>query len=193
MNKMQSLSIVGFAIFMAFCVVPACADSENLLVDPGFEKGGINGPFSDAWHAWGGANTETIYKREGNFAAKLWGSNTGARNYSGFFQDVPATGGKWYNAAAYVRHNSDDLLRGKNRCYVKLEFYNDKLLEEFQSLRTLHARSEARKFLPLSTGRVEAPPGTTVARFVVIYEQDTDNSSGAVLIDDVSLHELPSF
>lgn len=193
MKKLQPLS---FAIIFLLCLishVPVFGASPNLLTDPSFENGGINGPFSDDWHVWGGATTETVYQRAGNYSAKLWGNNTGDWNYSGFYQDIPAESEGWYEATAYVRQNSDDHIRGENECYLKLEFYADDLLKEYKSIRSLHAKSASKQFIMLSTGRVQAPPGTTVARFVIIYSQDPDSSEGAVLIDEASLRKLPTY
>ena len=93
-----------------------------------------------------------------------------------------------------MRQNSDDHLRGDNEAFVKLEFYggaDGQLLAVYRSGLSLHAKSPSKKYVYISTGRVKAPPEANTARFVAIFAQDPDNSSGAVLVDDVSLRKLP--
>ncbi len=175
-------------------VTPLAASAQppqNLLQDPSFEEA-MNEPFSTNWSTWGGTACDAVTPRTRTFVAKLFGRSTGALNQSGVFQDVPAAAGKRYVASAYFRQTVGDTLQGSNEAWVKLEFWDaEKMIGMIESPTRLRAKGPANKYVFLSTGPAEAPPGTTRARFVAIFAQGADNATGAVLVDDASLTEIP--
>lgn len=182
----------GIALFVGWAAVAFAQPSPNLLKDPSFEEA-LYEPFSEYWHPFNKAFNETITPRTRHFAAKIYGQFNGTTNYSGVYQDVPAEAGRTYIASAWFRQNSGDVLEGGNSAWVKLEFLRAdwSLIETFQSAQRVHARSPKNKYVFVSTGPAEAPPGTAWARFVAIFEQMPDNARGAIIVDDAMLREIP--
>ena len=165
----------------------------NLLADPGFEEWSGD-PSSTNWCTFGNAVCETITPRSPRFMVKMWGQFKNERSFSGIYQDVPAVAGRSYVASAYLRQNSDDHLAGDNVAWVKVEFFNadrSKLLATFESPVKLDVKSPSKKYHFLSTGAAVAPKETAFAHVVVLMRQESDNGTGAVMVDDVSLTQLP--
>ncbi len=165
----------------------------NLLADAGFEEW-AGDPDSPNWAKFGQVFSEAITPRTKHFVVKLFGNFTGASNYSGIYQDVPAVPGRRYEASAHLRQNSKDHLKGKCRAWIKLEFFDEthtQRLAEFESPTIVDAKGHANNYVFLSTGPCPAPRGTVYARFVGIFEQGADNAPGAILVDDASLKEIP--
>ncbi|MBN1269546.1 MAG: hypothetical protein JXB04_08165 [Kiritimatiellae bacterium] len=183
--------VLALAVLAPFSL--RAQDDGNLLGDPGFE-GRVNEPFSTNWTRFGNAFCEFVTPRTGSYVCKLFGNFENRQNWSGVYQDVPASPGGYYQASAYMRQNSKDHLQGGNRAWIKLEFYSagcTKLLKAHESTRELHVKSAANQWTYFSTGRVKAPKDAAVVRFALLFEQQADNAGGAALFDDVCLREVP--
>jgi hypothetical protein len=176
-------------------LVPGLAQAQmsgNLLGDPGFEEWAGDAETTN-WVRFGNAASETLTPRTGMFVAKVYGNFKTERNHSGLYQDAPAAAGKRYVASAYIRHNSGDSLQGDNRVWLKLEFYDaaGQQMKAFESARSVKDNDPANKWMLLSTSSTPAPEGTAKARVVILFEQQADNATGAVLVDDVALTATP--
>ena len=180
------------ALFLLSAMQVFAQAAPNLLKDPSFEGSMGEREFSKHWTKFGRAFCENITPRSKVFVAKLHGQFDGKTNYSGVYQDVPAKEGNRYIAGVYLRQNSGDVLEKGNEAWLKLEFFGEKhkLLSVHESPVKLNAKSPSNRWLYFSTGPCIAPPGTVSARFVALFEQQSD-ALGATLFDDAELKELP--
>ena len=164
---------------------------ENLLQDPGFE-GGINEPYAECWRPFNNCYCTPLTPRTGTFVSKIYGNFNSSDNESGIWQDVPAAGGKYYQATAYMRQNAGDSLDGDNKAFLKLEFYGPNgPLKVYESPIKIDGKGAKGKYVFVTTGRCGAPEGTVMARWVAIFKQGKDNAKGCILVDDVALTEVP--
>ena len=165
----------------------------NLLSDPSFEQW-AGDPSSTNWSTFGNVASDTTSPRTKSYMVKIYGQFKNEKNFSGIYQDVPATAGRSYVASAYLRQNSDDHLAGGNVAWVKIEYYDatrSKLLATFESPAKMDVKSPSKKYIFINTGSTVAPKDTAFARIVVLVRQEADNATGSVLVDDVSLTMLP--
>ncbi len=188
-----------YTITVVFVLFYACAGTvlgqtaPNLLADSSFEEWGGD-TSSTNWATFGNVICESTSPRTKSCMVKIYGNFKNEVNESGIYQDVPAAEGKRYEVTAYLRQNSDDHLAGDNKAWVKLEFFNadrSTRLVTFESQVKLDAKSPSKKYMFISTGPTLAPKGTAFARAVVLIQQSSDNAAGAVLVDDVSLKQVP--
>ncbi|MBI5865238.1 MAG: glycoside hydrolase family 16 protein [Planctomycetes bacterium] len=163
------------------------------LVNPGFES---NGGSLSEWTTFNNVIPNVIASttspRSGAACAKTFGGYNGNPNWSGFFQNVPASGGQFWQAQAYFRHNSGDSLVGtSNRVLIKIEFYRvpngsygsaDMLLET--QVEALSASSPLDSW-NIGAHSATAPAGTVETRLVFVFEQRS-NAGGAAFVDDVT-------
>jgi len=186
-TKMLAILFLGLS-----CSISFAQTSSNLLADSSFEEWSWDST-STNWSTFGSASCVAETPRTKKFAVKMFGNFTGQTNSSGIFQDVPATAGKSYEGTAYMRQNPKDDLKGENKAWLKLEFYDadGKQISVAHSLMKLDAKAPSNKYVFITTGPVQAPPATAKARFVAIFSQGPDKARGAVFVDDVSLREVP--
>ena len=189
---MQKTWRVLFGVLLAgmFPVFSAQA-VENLLQDPGFE-GGINEPYAECWKPFNNCYCAPVTPRTGTFVSKIYGNFSSSDNESGVWQDVPASGGKYYQATAYMRQNAGDSLDGENKAWLKLEFWGaNGMLKVYESPIKIDGKGAKGKYVLISTGRCGAPEGTVTARWVALFKQGKDNAKGCILVDDGALTEVP--
>lgn len=159
------------------------------VTNPGFESGSFG-----SWQTFGThVAVAPITPHNGSYVAAISGENSGATNYTGFFQNIPTTEGIDWVASAWVRHNTNTALTGTaNQCMLKIEFYRvangaygtpDMLSEHSklildgstpQNLWTEH-------MLPAT-----APADAVEARVTVLFIQHNDDP-GSVVVDDMSM------
>lgn len=183
-RAMVALSIFGGAL---------ASLAHAQLNNPGFEQ---SGSALSGWTVFNNAvpnvTISTTTPRSGSRCAKVFGGFNGDPNYSGYFQNVPASGGQLWQANGHFRHNGGDALTGtQNRAMLKVEFYRvqngaygspDMLLET--QLECLNAASPQNLWIA-ATHTAVAPPSTVEARLVVVFEQ-RGNGGGSCLIDDMT-------
>ena len=138
------------------------------------------------WNRFGNAYTDDTRGRGGNRAAKFFGNFTGAENYSGAFQDLPASPGERWRASAWWANNSTDQMQSGNEAYTKLEFVNAQgaTLATVSTL-SLNASSPTNTYAQ-RTAEGTAPTGTSAARISLVFRQ-TGLNAGAAFADDAVL------
>ena len=187
-------TIPAICVLLCLCGVTVLAQTApNLLADPSFEQW-AGDPSSTNWSTFGNVICDTTSPRTKSYVVRIYGQFKNEQNFSGIYQDVPATAGKSYVASANLRQNSDDHLAGGNVAWVKLEYYDAtraKLLATFESAVKMDVKSPSKKYVFISSGSTIAPKDTAFARVVVLVRQEADNAKGAVIVDDVSLTQLP--
>jgi beta-glucanase (GH16 family) len=159
------------------------------VANPGFETGSF-----DNWQTFGSnVAVAPITPHNGSYVAAISGENSGADNYSGFFQNVPTSEGVDWVALAWVRHNTNTALTGTaNQCLLKIEFYRvangaygtSDMLSEHSKLildGTTGVDSWAEHMLPAA-----APVDAVEARVTIVFVQQNDDP-GAVVVDDLSM------
>ncbi|MBU0676890.1 MAG: hypothetical protein KJ626_02140 [Verrucomicrobia bacterium] len=178
----------AFALCLFFVAALSGSAAENILTDSSFEGSSESG-FSTSYIAFGNAFREGNTPHTGEFAAKLFGNFSGAMNWSGVSQDVPADPGAIYAVQVMARHNSNDALQGETCAFIKIEFYNDagEQLATAESKSRLTSDSKADMYQPLKIAGIRAPEGAAKLRVVLLLEQHEDNGSGAAYMDDVEL------
>jgi beta-glucanase (GH16 family) len=181
----------GFVILATLAATAAPKHALAQLVNGGFENGSLSG-----WTTFNNSIpnvvVESITPRSGSHVAKVFGGYNGNPNYSGLFQNVPASAGQTWQAMAHLRHNSNDPLAGANRIVMKIEFYRvaggvwgtGDFLGETQ-VETLSAAAPTGAWTPATVEAV-APVDTVEARIAFVLIQE-NNAAGAALIDDASL------
>jgi len=188
MSRRNILAALILTLIASICF----ALPVNLLQDASFDDGMLDTPFSSNWMPFGQAHCVSDDARTGVYCAKLFGNFRSEQNWSGLYQDVPVTPGKKYIANGYLRQNTGDRLEGGSLAWIKLEFYDaeDNQLMIAESPVRLGARSAANRWLFFSTSPVIAPGGAVKVRVVAIFEQQSDNAPGAVLVDDLTLRPV---
>lgn len=138
------------------------------------------------WSRLGNAYTDGTRGRGGTRGAKMYGNFTGGENYSGAWQDLPASPGERWRASAWWQNSSTDQMQAGNEAYTKLEFVNAQGVT-LQSTATLSltASSMVNVYAMYSAEGI-APAGTTAARITLIFRQ-TGLNAGAAFADDAKL------
>jgi len=112
---------------------------SNLLVNPGFESGGLG-----AWTGFapGGANEaggyvessansyynggnpggDPVATRSGAYVGKVFGDFTGSTNDNGFFQELVAEAGSTWGASGWAMTHPQDQMSGDNEAWVEVLF-----------------------------------------------------------------------
>lgn len=175
------------ALGALICLGPS-ARAENLLKDPGFEFGTDNESFDPAWERFGNVYHEPFTPRSGNWICKLFGNFTTELNHSGIQQDLPAEAGARYRASIYFRHNEDDRLQGSNKGWLRLEFFDagGQKLDTVDS-DPFSADANTERYKEFTIENATAPEGTERVRYVILFEQQSDNAPGALFCDDALL------
>jgi beta-glucanase (GH16 family) len=181
--------------------LPPCAG--NLLGNAGFESGAL-----PPWTAYGAGfntsveSTNTVPVRTGSRAFKVFGQFNGQENYSGVYQDVPASAGQAFTASGWACTPSGDVIAGGNSAWLEVSFRDSAatMLRLFRSAE-VRSNSPAGVWLPLvvtnefdpvtygflgTVSRLEAPPGTSFVRAQVVFRQPA-MAAGAVVFDDLEL------
>ena len=181
-------------------------NGTNVLINPGFETGGLTG-----WTRYGpNSYLEGIASypvHGGSNDCKVFGQFTGADNYSGVFQDVPARAGTNYSASAWLLIPAGDSLAGANSAWVEVSFrdaaanllalYRTAVVDSSTPAGQWFAYPLTNRFDPVtfgplgSTNTLVAPPGTISARFQTVFHQP-QSAAGSVLYDDLSLVQARS-
>ncbi|MDW8310531.1 MAG: family 16 glycosylhydrolase, partial [Verrucomicrobiales bacterium] len=181
--------------------LPPCPG--NLLSNGGFETGALA-----PWTAYGAgfntlvASTNSVPVRTGGRAFKVFGQFNGQENYSGAFQDVPASAGQRFTARGWACTPSGDAIAGANSAWLEVSFRDGggTMLRLFRS-DTVRSNSPAGVWLPLvvtnefdpvthqflgTVSGLEAPPGTSFVRVQMVFRQP-GLAAGAVVFDDLEL------
>ena len=91
---------------LAQCILGfSSTQAANLLQNPGFENNALSG-----WQTYG-ANNYTVsdaHARSGTNYYKVYGQFTASDNYTGLYQDNPATPGNTYSADGWAFSLSTD-------------------------------------------------------------------------------------
>ncbi len=140
----------------------------------------------DQWTRFGNAYTDNTRGRGGTRAAKFFGNFTGALNYSGAYQDMPAAPGERWRASAWWVNHSTDQMQSGNDATTKLEFINSVggVIQEHATL-SLTSATPLNSYVAHAAEGV-APPGTAAARISLVFRQQGLNA-GAAFADDARL------
>jgi beta-glucanase (GH16 family) len=195
----------------------ALADAANLLVNPGFEINAFSG-----WQSYGANNyTETGGNAfDGTNYYKAYGGFTGSDNYTGLYQDTPATPGNTYSADGWAFSLSSDGggIHGQDQIWLEVSFRDVSLntvalyrsaiisganvssfggLDQWFNLPVTNAWSFTNSGgVPIAiaitntTATLTAPPGTAVVRYQTVFHQGPDNANGSMYFDDLSLNQI---
>jgi len=173
----------------------------NLLANPGFENGGLNG--------WTGVGPN-LYVEPGPFhsgsrALKVFGQFNESINQSGAYQQFPSADGDTYTANAWLFTPTYDKIAGANTAWVEVTFRDagGTVLALHRSA-TMTSASTAdawqnfvvnQKLNPTSgevigTGtELVAPAGTAFVRKQLVFRQPA-MAAGAVWFDDLDLTKI---
>ena len=114
--------IKGSAVLMAAVAAMSinAAAQTNLLTGPGFESGNLNG-----WTAFG-ANNYVVNTggHSGTYFYKVYGNFNGSQNYTGIYQDAPASPGNTYSADGWAYSLSSDGggIHGQDAIWLEVTF-----------------------------------------------------------------------
>jgi beta-glucanase (GH16 family) len=179
----------------------ACAD--NLLVNPGFENGGLAN-----WSVYGAGfntlleNSASLPVHDGSNVFKVFGQFTGTDNYSGVYQDSAVSPGQRLAGEGWALTPSGDVIAGDNSAWLEVSFRDNanNILRLYRSA-PISSNSPAGAWLKLAitnelnpanyTGvgtvtNLVAPANSSVVRFQVVFRQPA-TATGAVLFDDLKL------
>jgi beta-glucanase (GH16 family) len=209
-----ALSFLGFSLTHA----------ANLLQDPGFEDNpiGTNIHPISGWQSYGANNfTESDGRaRSGTNYYKVYGQFTMSDNYTGLYQDNPATPGNTYSAGGWAFSLSSDGggIHGQDQIWLEVTFRDVALntvalyrsaiisganigsfggLDQWFNLPITNAWSFTNSGgVPIgiaitnTVSTLTAPPGTAVVRYQTVFHQGPDNANGSMYFDDLSLNQL---
>lgn len=176
------------------------AAGDNLLLNPGFESGGLAN-----WTPFGGnTSLESDAARSGANSFKVFGQFTGADNDTGAFQEIPALPGQRYQAAAWMLTPSGDKIAGANSACAEVSFRNaqGQILALFRTEPvTAGNHGDAWGNLPVNrqldvasgetvatVSDLVAPAGTATVRKRLVFSQ-VSNAGGSVRFDDLNLSQ----
>lgn len=190
--------------------------AANLLVNPGFENNGLSG-----WQTYGANNyPETdAHARSGTNYYKVYGQFTTSDNYTGLYQDNPATPGNTYSADGWAYSLSTDGggIHGQDQFWLEVSFRDAVLntvalyrsviisgtnigsfggLDQWFNLPITNAWSFTNSGgVPIAiaitntVSTLTAPAGTAIVRYQTVFHQGPDNANGSMYIDDLSLNQ----
>jgi len=183
---MKSMALLGAVV--GAMLSTSAVQAQNLLQNSSFE---VAGGAVDGWTTFGNVFRETIAPITGSFGMKMFGNFTaGQVNYSGMFQDLPASAGQEWTVGVTGFNASFDAMQSANRAIVKIEFYDlmGNVLA-FGESDVLVAGSPTGTPIPASVTSA-APAGTTRVRLNLLFEQGADGAAGAAFFDDVTASVL---
>ena len=181
--------------------------TSNLLNDPGFEAGGLTG-----WTTYGaGGNTllqgiKSQNVHDGSNVFKVFGQFNGVQNYSGAFQDLPASPGQTLIARGWALTPLTNAIASPNVAWIEATFRDSQtnIIGLYRS-NTIDSNTPpglwfnlpvTNQFDPTTfglTGTVSnlvAPANTAFARLQLLFRQQS-NASGSVLFDDLTMAPQP--
>jgi hypothetical protein len=187
--------------------LPVCG--ANLLSNPGFESG------LAGWTAYGNAipnvlvpNIAQVPVYNGTNVFKVFGQFNGSDNYSGAYQDVPASAGQSFTASGWVLTPSNDQIAGMNTAWVEVSFrdasanilslYRSAVLDTNTPPGLWLNFAITNQFNPTNfTGlgpatNLVAPATTSFIRSQLVFHQPAQ-AAGSVLFDDLKLSPPGSF
>lgn len=180
--------------------LPSCR--ANLLSNPGFESAGLANwaTFGNVINNVSAQNITNEPVFDGTNVFKAYGQFTGVTNYSGIYQDVPASAGQSFNASAWMLTPSTDEIAGTNSAWMEISFRNSasNVLSLFRS-NTITTNTPpglwldmpvTNQFNPVnnapngSVTNLVAPSNTSFARCELVFHQPA-YAAGSVVFDDV--------
>lgn len=183
----------------------APGQSANVLVNPGFENGGLLN-----WVTYGSggntvlATTPALPVHDGANAFKVYGQFSGKENYSGAYQETPCPAGARFTAGGWMLTRSADRINGGNTAWLEVTyrdssgtalamfrsgtFSSTDTPDVWRSLRVTNKLNPSTFAVVGTTTNLVAPAGTAVVRFQVVFRQPV-NAAGSVLVDDLQLLE----
>jgi hypothetical protein len=174
----QQITIVDTNAPEMSCTLPAP------LTNAGFESGiglGFTG-----WTTFGNNKfVVTTQPRSGLRHARVYGAGGMGDNFTGFFQDLPASSGQTWRVAGWVSTPATNPISGGNTAEVKVEFLGPGGLISSHAALVTSSNLPAGSYKSFAASGV-APVGATVARMVFVYVQ-RNGAAGEVYLDDVSL------
>ena len=184
---MKALRWIAAALLGAAC--SAGAQAQNVLANPSFETvGGI----ATGWTTFGNVFRERVIPVSGDYSIKLFGNFAPEVNFSGLYQEFPASSGQEWTVSVTATNPAFDALQGGNRALVKIEFRDagGAVLSMGESA-ALTAASPVGVQSPLSV-TTAAPIGATTARVILLFEQQADFAGGSAFCDLVTASVLGS-
>lgn len=160
---------------------------EAVLANPSFET--TSAGVVSSWQLFGNAQSSTTAPTEGARSIRAFGVSGAGPHYSGAFQNLPASPGQVWQAAAHLRHLSTDPLAGSSFVDLKIEWYNrTNQLISTALVTGLTSASPTNTTIPVSV-QATAPAGAASARIAVVYAQPSAGS-GSVYFDQVNFGYL---
>jgi beta-glucanase (GH16 family) len=185
-----------------YAVTNALACGPNLLTNPGFESN------TSTWSVYGAGfntvieNVTNVPVHTGSNVFKVFGQFTGSENYSGMYQDHPATPGTSFTAGGRALTPSGDKIAGDNSAWLEVAFrdstganvglYRSALITTNTLGGVWLNVSVTNQINPItfasigSVTNLVAPAGTTAVRTQIVFRQPL-SAAGSVLFDDVRL------
>jgi beta-glucanase (GH16 family) len=194
------------------------AAQTNLLSNPGFESGNLNG-----WSTFGANNSVqsgASTAHSGTYCYKVYGNFNGSQNYTGIYQDTPAVSGNTYNADgwAYTASSDGGGIHGQDTIWVEVSFrdasYNALALYRSAIVTSNNlagfggvnnwfdlqitnqcsfSNPSAQILLPgtviNTVTNLVAPAGTVYVRYQVVFAQGSDNANASMYFDDLTLNQ----
>ena len=165
---------------------------DNKIVNFSFEEGIGIGADTEAIVGWsqsgGRGQREFKHPRSGSVSMKLTGPVGKEDRSLSVFQNFSVKEGQTWHAGVYMRHNLVDALEEKNSANICLEFADSagQILRKVECLDPLTAKSPTDIYLKRVV-EGEAPRGSSMGRFKLIFLQENKFPSGAAWFDDAFL------
>jgi len=175
-------------------IVTATISSANVLANPSFDEGTAHGTtVMPGWTNFGNGYQEAFQPRTGTNHAKAFGNFGTNENFSGWYQDYPASAGQVWRASVYVMHPSADAWSPGNEAKVRIEYF-DATNGFLTAADSYHLKSTtAQDTYILLSVTLAAPAGTAYVRIVPTYMQlNIVSPNGAAYYDDASLELVES-
>ncbi|MDX1952545.1 MAG: hypothetical protein SFY81_10185 [Verrucomicrobiota bacterium] len=189
--------------------------AANELLNAGFETGTLgnwnsygnavvestNNTYFNNGSSQGASNVLT---HTGRFVFKSFGQFNGTDSYNGVLQDKPSAPGALWVAEGYALTHIQDRLQGNNTAWLEVSFrnaddqplalYRSIVLDRFSEPTTWHhlkvtnqiSIEDFTSIIGTAT-ELEAPEGSTLVRFQVVFRQPGTADGGSVYFDDLVL------
>ena len=206
----------GVFIAIIILLFTGTLHAANILINSGFEAGslsnwtafsGNNYSISDAGIAHGGVNYYKVY-----------GQFNSTTNYTGIYQDDPSAPGAVYSADGWAYSLGSDIIKGQDSIWLEVSFrdasgnalalyrsaaVNSNNITSLGGLNTWFdlpitnqcSFTNPSKLILLpgtvtnAVASLVAPADTASVRYQVVFEQGSDNASGSMYFDDLTLNQ----
>lgn len=178
----------GTTVFPQYFDIDYVRAYQPTYVNPGFESRGPSNVGLYGWTGFGNRFYEGALGYNGASSVKLFGNFSGSTNWSGVYQEINVTPGKWYKVSGQWYNPSFDAMAGANTTSLILEWYTaGGTLISTNSNPAIDASTPVNQWFK-SQSQGYAPANAAKVRVVVSFQQPA-MAAGSSRTDEIDFRE----